>query len=231
MGIVNTNLRVSVGFILAMMLSACQSTQQHTLAPARAESAEQQRAATQPLGVGQSRATDVEAVAYLLLEKDGANHARSQRACKALFEPLSGSVTSPHIVTYLPVDRVGDFSRTSPRFNQALCKHLSGHGASQLEQGLRDVLDEPETRGPYLVVVPQQMGIALNLQESLVIDLSLVRDQDLPGTIHNWRQHVMPERALWQGVPDLEGLYTALSRGLSQVQIAAATQGDASKKL
>ncbi len=212
----NKVIRFSMVVVLLGGLTACQtlhSTQQQVRSGGMADSA-------QPLGLGQQTPASADALAYLLLGQGPENHVRSQRACEALLEPLHAQA-APNIITYLPLDRVGDFSRTTPRFNKALCKHLADGRISRLERGLRSALGDPVTRGPYLVVVPQEMGVSLSLDQALVIDLSLVRDQDLPRTIHNWRQHVMPNSALWQGTPDVQGLYAALSQGLSQIQIAA----------
>lgn len=210
--------------ILVAMLGTCSLVAcQNISTVASATSTRSGHGHPYPLGLGQTADSQAAAVAYLVLGAPEVETKRSEVACKALFDELNSQPQSdrgsPYMVTHLPLQRVGDFSRTSGRFNRGLCAHLASVQDRTWLKTLHEEMGYSHTRGPHLLVLPQQQGQRLSLDQAIVVDLSLVRDDDLTRTIHNWRSEVMPKPVLWYEQIDLAGLYQALSKGLSQVEV------------
>ncbi len=179
-----------------------------------------------PLGLGQNPNSAASGYAYLLIAEGAASAPeRSKAACKALFSTNGRSAALAHapaqesgdkqMLTYWPINKTGDFTRVSALFKWGLCNNLSAVVDLAREQSIRTQLAYPAVLGPLLVAFDQTVEGAALAERAFVVDLSLVRDEDLPQAIENWRSSVAPNTDLWKRGAVLKDLQAKLVSGMA----------------
>lgn len=180
-----------------------------------------------PLGKGQIPMRDTERYGLLLLAESGiAEPERAQAACRSLFTDTSMAKpslpgSSDEVVTYLPVNQSGDFTRVSTRFKWGMCSRITRLQDHDRERDLLATAGYSNVRGPLLLAME---GLRANHQyqgaRSVVIaDLSKVADQDIQLVIKNWLK-VTQRRDVWNDSSSLAASSKQLNDGLEHTKVA-----------
>jgi len=220
---------------LAFSLVACQSIKTHDSVsnirsiqpPAKGYTAQ-----AHPLGADQTADFHRHGVAYLLTgELVKSEPLRAKKACQALFneselEQPAVALSPNHLVTFLPVNKIGDFRRTSTRFKWGICNHLVRFIDSVREQAILTAIDYPKVRGPLLVAVGHFDGADASRQRALIADLSRVPESELSAAIANWKHTIAPDQKLWRGATDLDQLHVSVNAGLIDQWVALSVWPD-----
>ncbi len=223
----NIRFRIVLAGLVSLALTACQHSGTSKQASMSNDVLPMNYVAkAHPLGLGQHPDMRTTGFAYMLLGTSReADSGRAKTACRALFEhgDASRPTVAPNrdfLVTYLPVRKTGDLTRTSGHFKRGVCAHLAEFSDAQREREILQRLDYRETRGPILVAVDSPYRNRAVGQKALVADLSLVPTADLATVIQNWTHELAPRSDLWGAPVDMRELHALMNLGLQDLQVA-----------